>query len=189
MVSNSKACGWQSQLLTQLDGQKLSQSFLNSLSNCLEGGREQVPGPGRSKVAHTDNKFPLRVSCSQGNNSNEDLDWTAAVLSGDRDIKTEGAKAAQKVQLESTEGFFHTHKFSDTQTIVSVSLKHTWTDVKLLHLLMKKVNRSFSLARLWPLLSQVVSNEHLPAKALLILSLHNALNSHIFVLFCPLTLL
>lgn len=36
----------------------LSNSFLlnpllNLLLNCLEGGREQVPGPGRSKVAHT----------------------------------------------------------------------------------------------------------------------------------------
>lgn len=48
--------------LAVLLSKKVPHSSLCSFSNGPRGSGEQVSGPGGSKVSHTDNSFPLRVS-------------------------------------------------------------------------------------------------------------------------------
>lgn len=74
--------------------------FLRALAQMAPGASgEQVSGPGGSRVAPTHNSFPLLwVSWGRGNKSGEDLDVvaTAAVFSGDTDIKIEEESPSQK---------------------------------------------------------------------------------------------
>lgn len=75
------------------DGREWLCSFPSPLSGCLEGGGEQVPGPGRLKVApgqwrsHSGSAVVKETKAVKTG-----IGQTLAVFSGDSDTKTEGGR-------------------------------------------------------------------------------------------------